>query len=256
MIEAPITPIAPAVPEPQIKLSVDEPDFVMGEDPDAAAKLEQLVASNNNANGENSVLNELQDPNVHVKKNLVPPSEALEPPKVPKNYAAMMASELSDEPVQQPSAEDISESEPLSAPVPSDMPVMDTSPEPTSIAQGESDTVNNEYVDPPLPMPDANTVLPPPPLPFDPAAAPESVSDAPASAPFESPSAQDFADQLKNGVEGLGDPNATVDSSIPDISMPAVAEPVQSDDSGAIQNGVMPDQVYPADPSAFRIPGM
>ena len=105
-------------------------------------------------------------------------------------------------------------------------------------------------------MPDANTVLPPPPLPFDPAAAPESVSDAPASAPFEPPSAQDFADQLKNGVEGLGDPNATVDSSIPDISMPAVAEPVQSDDSGAIQNGVMPDQVYPADPSAFRIPGM
>ncbi len=256
VIEAPITPIAPAVPEPQIKLSVDEPDFVMGEDPDAAAKLEQLVASNNNANGENSVLDELQDPNVHVKKNLVPPSEALEPPKVPKNYAAMMASELSDEPVQQPSAEDISESEPLSAPVPSDMPVMDTSPEPTSIAQGESDTVNNEYVDPPLPMPDANTVLPPPPLPFDPAAAPESVSDAPASAPFESPSAQDFADQLKNGVEGLGDPNATVDSSIPDISMPAVAEPVQSDDSSTIQNGVMPDQVYPADPSAFRIPGM
>lgn len=256
VIEAPITPIAPAVPEPQIKLSVDEPDFVMGEDPDAAAKLEQLVASNNNANGESSVLDELQDPNVHVKKNLVPPSEALEPPKVPKNYAAMMASELSDEPVQQPSAEDISESEPLSAPVPSDMPVMDTSPEPTSIAQGESDTVNNEYVDPPLPMPDANTVLPPPPLPFDPAAAPESVSDAPASAPFESPSAQDFADQLKNGVEGLGGPNATVDSSIPNISMPAVAEPVQSDDSGAIQNGVMPDQVYPADPSAFRIPGM
>lgn len=256
VIEAPITPIAPAVPEPQIKLSVDEPDFVMGEDPDAAAKLEQLVASNNNANGESSVLDELQDPNVHVKKNLVPPSEALEPPKVPKNYAAMMASELSDEPVQQPSAEDISESEPLSAPVPSDMPVMDTSPESTSIAQGESDTVNNEYVDPPLPMPDANTVLPPPPLPFDPAAAPESVSDAPASAPFESPSAQDFADQLKNGVEGLGGPNATVDSSIPNISMPAVAEPVQSDDSGAIQNGVMPDQVYPADPSAFRIPGM
>ena len=256
VIEAPITPIAPAVPEPQIKLSVDEPDFVMGEDPDAAAKLEQLVASNNNANGENSVLDELQDPNVHVKKNLVPPSEALEPPKVPKNYAAMMASELSDEPVQQSSTEVISESEPLSAPVPSDMPVMDTSPEPTSIAQGESDTVNNEYVDPPLPMPDANTVLPPPPLPFDPAAAPESVSDAPASAPFESPSAQDYADQLKNGVEGLGDPNATVDSSIPDISMPAVAEPVQSDDSGAIQNGVMPDQVYPADPSTFRIPGM
>ena len=256
VIEAPITPIAPAVPEPQIKLSVDEPDFVMGEDPDAAAKLEQLVAPANSANSDNSILNELQDPNVHVKKNLVPPSEALEPPKVPKNYAAMMASELSDEPVQQPSAEDISESEPLSAPVPSDMPVMDTSPEPTSIAQGESDTVNNEYVDPPLPMPDANTVLPPPPLPFDPAAAPESVSDAPASAPFESPSAQDFADQLKNGVEGLGDPNATVDSSIPDISMPAVAEPVQSDDSGAIQNGVMPDQVYPADPSAFRIPGM
>ena len=207
-VEPPVAPIAPAEPEPQIELSADPVTSTPEEQAAATAELEQLVAPATGG-AEDSVINELQDTSAHPKKNIVPPSEALEPPKVPKDYAAMMASELSGEP--QPSAE-AKESEPLIAPVPENMPVMDTSPEPVAPSEpispdstpvetgpimADSDTVENEYVDPPLPMPDANTILPPPPLPFDPSAAPSAVEDAPASAPVEPQSAQDYVDQLQ-----------------------------------------------------------
>lgn len=254
-VEPPVAPIAPAVPEPQIKLSVDGLDAAANEQVDATAKLEKLVSPTASTATDNSVLKELQDPNVHVKKNLVPPSEALEPPKVPKDYAAMMASELSDGSAPAPASNETSESEPLIAPVPDNMPIMDTSPEPIAKDQDGGDTVKNEYVDPPLPMPDADTILPPPPLPFDPAAAPESADDAPASAPFGSLSAQEFADQIQNDDASPDTSNTTASLPTPDISMPAVTQSPSSD-SPNIGQGVMQDQVYPADPSAFQIPGM
>ncbi|MCR5572242.1 MAG: hypothetical protein K6F57_00495 [Candidatus Saccharibacteria bacterium] len=268
-VEPPVDPIAPAEPEPQIELSADPVTSTPEEQAAATAELEQLVAP---ATGgvEDSVINELQDTSAHPKKNIVPPSEALEPPKVPKDYAAMMASELSGEP--QPSAE-AKESEPLIAPVPENMPVMDTSPEPvvpsepispdstpveTGPIMADSDTVENEYVDPPLPMPDANTILPPPPLPFDPSAAPSAVEDAPASAPVEPQSAQDYVDQLQQGVISPEVSNTAEDSIAPSTSMPSVSEQMVEDNNPAetARGGVMPDQVYPADPSAFQIPNM
>lgn len=253
-----ITPIAPAVPEPQIELSADDFGASPSEQADATAKLEQLVAPTASAGAEKSVLNELQDPNAHTKKNLVPPSEALEPPKVPKDYAAMMASELSDNPA--PAPANASESEPLIAPIPSGLPIMDTSPEPSQESAPEEETVNNEFVDPPLPMPDANTILPPPPLPFDPAEAPSSAEDAPASAPLDPASAQVFAGQVQSEAVNPGPPNIVTNPLASDITMPPVAESALADSqpsaSPNIHNGVMQDQVYPADPSAFQIPGM
>lgn len=268
-VESPVTPIAPAEPEPQIELSADPVTSTPEEQAAATAELEQLVAPATGG-AEDSVINELQDTSAHPKKNIVPPSEALEPPKVPKDYAAMMASELSGEP--QPSAE-AKESEPLIAPVPENMPVMDTSPEPVAPSEpispdstpveaepimADSDTVENEYVDPPLPMPDANTILPPPPLPFDPSAAPSAVEDAPASAPVEPQSAQDYVDQLQQGIISPEATNTAEDSIASSISMPSVSEQMVEDNNPAetARGGVMPDQVYPADPSAFQIPNM
>ncbi|MBP5656889.1 hypothetical protein J6X15_04920, partial [Candidatus Saccharibacteria bacterium] len=270
LVEPPVAPIAPAAPEPQIELSADPVTPSPEEQAAATAELEQLVAPSPSGATGKSVMNELQDTNAHTKKNITPPSEALEPPKVPKDYAAMMASELSDEPTPPAGAK---ESEPLIAPVPENMPVMDTSPEPTTMSEpisqepttseaeggpimADSDTVENEYVDPPLPMPDANTILPPPPMPFDPSAAPASVEDAPASAPVEQPSAQEYVDQLQQGIINPDVTNSAGDSIAPDISMPSVSEQMVEDNNPAPRGGVMPDQVYPADPSAFQIPNM
>ena len=275
-IEPEVAPIQPAVPE-QIELSADAPMAVSPEEQAAAtAELEQLVAPA--ATADNPVMGELQEQVAHGKKNLVPPSEALAPPKVPKDYAAMMASELSGEPAPAPAEEPTPavpetapvESEPLIAPVPENMPVMDTSPEPAPVSEpisSEADPnapvdtggpimgeVNNEYVDP-LPMPDADTILPPPPMPFDPSAAPATVEDAPMP---QAQSAQEFVDQIQQGNEMVGSAN---DSIAPSITMPSVTDQMTEESSNpqataSRGNGVMQDQIYPADPSAFQIPGM
>ena len=269
--EPPITPIAPAEPEPQIELSANPVISTPEEQASATAELEQLVAPNSTNDTGDSVINELQDASVHVKKNLIPPSEALEPPKVPKDYAAMMASELSEESQATPAAPNVGEPEPLIAPVPDNMPVLDTSPEPSappkpassesdsaevSQASTDSDVVENEYVDPPLPMPDANTILPPPPIPFDPSSAPATVEDAPATAPIEAPSAQDYVNQLQQDIANLEDSNSGNNPAVPNVSMPPVNENVINNTTNTVRGGVMPDQVYPVDPSAFQIPNM
>ena len=236
----------------------------------ATAELEQLVDSAN-VSTKDTVISELQDANAHVKKNIVPPSEALAPPQVPKNYAAMMASELSSNSSKSASPTPPVEQEPLVAPVPDNLPAMDTSPEPvnaqashqvaseetistkdeTNPITNEDETVDNEYVDP-LPMPDVNTILPPPPAPFDPATAPESTDMVPA------PSAQEYVNQIHNNYNNEV-PTTTEESISPTISMPPVNAQMVEDNnpqSVAPHGGVMADQVYPADPSAFQIPGM
>ncbi len=268
--EPPIVPILPAEPEPQIELSADPIVPTPEEQATATAELEQLVTPNVASGAEDSVINELQDTSAHTKKNIIPPSEALSPPKIPKDYAAMMASELS-EGSQPPLG--ATEPEPLIAPVPDNMPVMDTSPEPTSVPESpisestsieagpvlaEPGTVENEYVDPPLPMPEANTILPPPPAPFDPSAAPSTVDDAPVAAPIEAPSAQDYVNQLQQDINNLENSNSNAELTTPDISMPPVSEQIANNDNSTntVRGGVMPDQVYPVDPSAFQIPNM
>jgi len=60
-------------------------------------------------------------------------------------------------------------------------------------------------------------------------------------------------------VTGNSDIAANVDGATAStISMPPVDEQVAAGDNTNIQprGGAMPDQVYPVDPSAFRIPGM
>lgn len=268
-VEPPVAPIAPAEPEELNELSADPmPAPTPEEQAAATAELEQLV-SPANATTQDTVISELQDSNVHVKKNITPPSEALAPPEVPKDYAAMMASELSNNPPAPVTPTPPVEQEPLVAPVPDNLPAMDTSPEPVGAAMSQpiappemgsaetpaapimGEAVDNEYVDP-LPMPDANTILPPPPAPFDPAAAPESVDMAPA------PSAQEYVNQIQNNVNNEAVTTAA-ESMSPTISMPSVSEQMVEDNNpqpAAPRGGVMPDQIYPADPSAFQIPGM
>ena len=263
-----ITPIAPAEPEELNELSADPMSAPTPEEQAAAtAELEQLV-SPANATTQDTVISELQDSSVHVKKNIAPPSEAIAPPQVPKDYAAMMASELSNNPSAPVTPTPPVEQEPLVAPVPDNIPAMDTSPAPvgaavsqpispemetteTPVAPIMGDAVNNEYVDP-LPMPDANTILPPPPAPFDLSAAPESADMAPM------PSAQEYVNQIQDNVNNEAITTAA-ESMSPTISMPSVSEQMVEDNNpqtAAPRGGVMPDQIYPADPSAFQIPGM
>ena len=258
-IEPPVAPIAPAEPEALNELSADPISTPTPEEQAAAtAELEQLVSPTNMAT-QDAAITELQDSSVHAKKNITPPSEVLAPPQAPKDYAAMMASELSNNPPAPVSPTPPIEQEPLVAPVPDNLPTMDTSSEPVGVTESQpiapemesaeapaapimGEAVDNEYVDP-LPMPDANTILPPPPAPFDPAAAPDSAEMAP------NPSTQEYNEGNTTPTESMS----------PTISMPSVSEQMVEDNNpqaAAPRAGVMPDQIYPADPSAFRIPGM
>ena len=264
-VEPPITPIAPAEPEPQITLAADTPIVTPEEQAKATAELEQLVSEPKMSGAvDESVMAELQS--AHTKKNITPPGEVLEPPETPKDYASMMETELSKESLPPtPISATLDEGEPLVAPVPngvlsSDEPTKRDEPandEGSAIKESSvsGETVNNEYVDP-LPMPNADSILPPPPAPFDLNAAPLDAADAPM------PSAQEYANQIQNELGG-GAADESANLAAPITSMPAVDEKAAGNPSGAAQNdvatrsiGVMPDQVYPADPSAFRIPGM
>ena len=258
-IEPPVAPIAPAEPEALNELSADPISTPTPEEQAAAtAELEQLVSPTNMAT-QDATIAELQDSSVHAKKNITPPSEVLAPPQAPKDYAAMMASELSNNPPAPVSPTPPIEQEPLVAPVPDNLPTMDTSSEPVGVTESQpiapemesaeapaapimGEVVDNEYVDP-LPMPDANTILPPPPAPFDPAAAPDSAEMAP------NPSTQEYNEDNTTPTESMS----------PTISMPSVSEQMVEDNNpqaAAPRAGVMPDQIYPTDPSAFQIPGM
>ena len=264
-VEPPITPIAPAEPEPQITLAADAPIVTPEEQAKATAELEQLVSEPKMSGAvDESVMAELQS--AHTKKNITPPGEALEPPEAPKDYASLMETALSKESLPPtPISATLDEGEPLVAPVPngvlsSDEPTKQDEPandEESAIKKPSvsEETVNNEYVDP-LPMPNADSILPPPPAPFDLNAAPLDAADAPM------PSAQEYANQIQNELGG-GAADESANLAVPITSMPAVDEQAAGNPSGAAQNdvaarsiGVMPDQVYPADPSAFRIPGM
>ena len=264
-VEPPITPIAPAEPEPQITLAADAPIVTPEEQAKATVELEQLVSEPKMSGAvDESVMAELQS--AHTKKNITPPGEALEPPEAPKDYASLMETELSKESLPPtPISATLDEGEPLVAPVPngvlsSDEPTKQDEPandEESAIKKPSvsEETVNNEYVDP-LPMPNADSILPPPPAPFDLNAAPLDAADAPM------PSAQEYANQIQNELGG-GAADESANLAVPITSMPAVDEQAAGNPSGAAQNdvaarsiGVMPDQVYPADPSAFRIPGM
>ena len=264
-VEPPITPIAPAEPEPQITLAADAPIVTPEEQAKATVELEQLVSEPKMSGAvDESVMAELQS--AHTKKNITPPGEALEPPEAPKDYASLMETELSKESLPpMPISATLDEGEPLVAPVPngvlsSDEPTKQDEPandEESAIKKPSvsEETVNNEYVDP-LPMPNADSILPPPPAPFDLNAAPLDAADAPM------PSAQEYANQIQNELGG-GAADESANLAVPITSMPAVDEQAAGNPSGAAQNdvaarsiGVMPDQVYPADPSAFRIPGM
>ena len=258
-IEPPVAPIAPAEPEALNELSADPISTPTPDEQAAAtAELEQLVSPTNMA-AQDAAITELQDSSVHAKKNITPPSEVLAPPQAPKDYATMMASELSNNPPAPVSPTPPIEQEPLVAPVPDNLPTMDASSEPVGVTESQpiapemesaeapaapimGEVVDNEYVDP-LPMPDANTILPPPPAPFDPAAAPDSAEMAP------NPSTQEYNEDNTTPTESMS----------PTISMPSVSEQMVEDNNpqaAAPRAGVMPDQIYPTDPSAFQIPGM
>ncbi len=286
--EAPAAPIIPQQPQeetinPITSNPIPPVDFQTIEENSAAtpteqaaatAKLEEMVAASPLATAadDTPVMQELREtPSVSGgMKNITPPSEALAPPTIPKDYASMMEAELQaptpPAPAPAPAPAPVPEPvvtapEPaIAAPVPESMPVLDATPLPA--AAPAEPVVNNEYVAPPLPMPDASTVLPPPPMPFDPSAAPLAPSPEAMSAldttPLPPQTAQDYAAQLQQDNPIMASPEDMVAMPQVEPVMPAVpmAAPAETPVSAQQVNPVMQDQVYPADPSAFQIPGM
>ena len=250
---------------------------------------------------------------VNNEKSLVPPSEADLPPRENVDYAAQMEQELQNAvpaPTMAPTELPTAEMAPIAAPVMPVEPLVPDSAEPViseplmnESMQASAATpptvafqpapnedpalppvaplgvpASAEYVNPPLPMPDDGSILPPPPIPFTldgsmpmpptaaspapaPAAAPvEAVAPQPApapSAPVAQPSAQEFVQGVQADMQAAA-AQAPAQAPIEPI-MPAVYQ--EEGNTLAVSpavngvNPVMQDQVY-ADPAAFHIPGM
>ena len=305
--EEPAAEPAPAPePAPVAPIALDP---AAAEKADALSKLDEIVSAPSSPATDGPLMEELKNAAINEgKKNLVPPSEENRAPEEPKDYAAMMSAELSAptppaapqdnsnngmpvnvEPVDfstytpepaGPTLGDAPVYEAPSAPAPAPAPVE----EPAPVSTPESMVSTAEYVENPLPMPDANTILPPPPLPFDPNLG-QSMAPAPAPAPAPEPqTAQAFVDGLQANnpavqstppAEPVTVPQVTpvmpevtaapaptpapaADPVMPGVIQPAgevstAAEEANSDFLGS--NPSMQDQVYP-DPSAYHIPGM
>ena len=255
---------------------------------------------------------------VESKKVIQPLSEQGIAPVEQPDYGAMIDAELGPEgmidpmampPITQPSP---IEAAPMAAPMPQPVaqpmpqPVVQPQPTPQPMPQpaapvaampieapampqapampAPSDNImaGAELVENPLPMPDANTVLPPPPAPFlpdatmppaAPAAPMQGAVDmstimpaAPAAEPVAQPmpqpaapapqqSAQQFVQEVQNSAPAAPQPaNAT----LPNVIQPAGEVSLKAQEANSAylgSNPAMQDQLYP-DPSAFQIPGM
>jgi len=241
----------------------------------ATAQLNQMVAANTATQPATPVMQELAQ-TANGFKNLVPPSEAMQPPKIPKDYSAMMNEALSEPiPAPAPAATPVAapvESAPMMAPtMPAPMAAPVAAPEAAAApapAAPPADVTPVEFENP-LPMPDPNGILPPPPVPFTPEA-------NQAAAPAELPTAQAFVEQIQANNPAVQSVPATPAEATPTVPAPVVSEPAVApimpavpEDAPTLSNGgmaaspavqgvnpVMQDQIYPADPSAFHIPGM
>ena len=248
----------------------------------ATAQLNQMVAANTAAQPATPVMQELAQTTNGIK-NLVPPSEAMQPPKIPKDYSAMMNEALAEPiPAPAPAATPVAmpvESAPMmaptmpasmaapAAPAPASAPAPAAAPAPAPVAP-PTDVAPVEFANP-LPMPDPNGILPPPPVPFTPEA-------GQVANPAELPTAQAFAEQIQANNPAVQSVPAAPAAPAPTMPAPVVSEPAVTpimpavpEEAPTLSNGgmaaspavqgvnpVMQDQIYPADPSAFHIPGM
>lgn len=214
---------------------------------EATAQLDQMVSANAvAAAAPSAAMNELAAVSGGIK-NITPPSEAAMPPSVPKDYSSMMNEALAEPMVAEPVVASPIATAPVMAP---EMPA--PAPAPVEMTPVQFDNS--------LPMPDPNGILPPPPAPFTPDAG------APMMPTAELPTAQAFVDSIQADnpmVQTMpAAESAPMMEAAPAIApiMPAVPEeaPTLSSQSQSVQgvNPVMQDQIYPADPSAFQIPGM
>jgi hypothetical protein len=248
-------------------------------------------------------------------KSLVPPSEENLPPKENIDYASQMEQELRDAtptPVPAPTPVElpVAEMAPIEAPIMPTGPLIPDGAEPVvpeplanetaqapvatpptaefQPAPGVDPTLppvaplgvnpsEAEYVNPPLPMPDDGSILPPPPIPFNleggvpmppvtnaapaPAPTPTSVpaeiavpaANPVAEAPAVTPSAQDYAQNIQSDMQAAA-AQAPAEPIMPAVLQEEDSAPAVSPSVNGV-NPVMQDQVY-ADPAAFRIPGM
>lgn len=227
------------------------------------------------------------------KRTLTPSADALQPPAAPKDYASLMNAELQAAPIEPPAAV-ASAPSPETSEIPTEpAPVVTVPQAPQATATPAAPAA--EYVAP-LPMPSTETILPPPPSPFSPTTAPAAPELAPepsaavfaenliADATVSTPTtpATPPADAA-TPVDGLAatpvvappadlatiqspqapQASAPTEAPVATTTLPPVATaPAQDTQAPQVPQGelnsspVIPEQVYPPDPGAFRIPGM
>ncbi len=158
------------------------------------------------------------------------PEGGIRPPEPPKDYSAAMSAALATEEATVPPAT-----------------IQPAAPAPTVDISGA------EYVAP-LPMPDPDSILPPPPLPFEPTAAPAmpNMPDLQTATPttLEIPEVQPIQPASESAA-ALADNLQAANAALPTMPavQPATLEPA------TVGVPAMQNQVYP-DPGAFKIPGM
>jgi len=252
---------------------------------------------------------------INNEKSLTPPSEANLPPKENVDYAAQMEQELQaavPAPVMAPTELPTAEMAPIEAPVmPMAEPLVPENAEPVIPAPMANEAIQApvttpptaqfqpaptvdpsvppvapmgvpstaEYVNPPLPMPDDGSILPPPPIPFTldggvpmppvsapaeavaPAPAPTTPQPMPQATPAPAPTAQAYVQGIQDEVQAAAAQLPPAEPIMPavlqeeDNTLTATVAPAATSPSVNGVNPVMQDQVY-ADPSAFHIPGM
>ena len=178
------------------------------------------------------------------------PEGGIRPPEPPKDYTAEMEAMLTPE---APAAPIVTPPVMAAAPEAPVQPMQPSMPAPAPAA----DIANAEYVNP-LPMPDPDQILPPPPLPFEPTAAPAMPNAMPelqttTPTTMELPNIQPIqpaGETAQAVVQEMQAANAALPT-MPAVQ-PAAVEPVMA---AAPAAPVMQAPVA-ADPGAFRIPGM
>ena len=189
-------------------------------------------------------------PSVAPTKVIDLPEGGIRPPEPPKDYTAEMEAMLTPE---APAAPIVTPPVMAAAPEAPAQPMQPSMPAPAPVA----DIANAEYVNP-LPMPDPDQILPPPPLPFEPTAAPAMPNAMPelqtaTPTTMELPNIQPVqpaGETAQAVVQEMQAANAALPT-MPAVQ-PAAVEPVMAAAPAA------PAMQAPvaADPGAFRIPGM
>lgn len=209
----------------------------------AEAALDQMVSNPTSSDGSGPLMEELKNAALSDgKRTIMPLNDHIEYEDGRKDYSSAMAAELGE------TTPPVAPTAPASSAAPTPAPMAPPTATMVSSIPQENASAEAEYVAP-LPMPNANDILPPPPIPFDPAVATGQI-----------PSAQEVVQSMQ--MESPVAAPAPEPTPQPEVIQPEMAQPQLVAAEPAMPAVAMPAPVVDTptvaapDPSAFKIPGM